>query len=187
MILLPHHHQACTHLMLLHTMWAPLVPLARSLATQSQARSCWSAYCAHRLLGGLMLKGALVCVLTKLERVMQSVLRPASMGVQAWERTSWAAEWCRELGLDLRGMRFAKDVRRQLETIAGADGASLLKAADRVPGGAAAPDAPGERARKRRRTEDKGAHPLRMLAGCWVDSMSIGETLGMCIVYGSMA
>lgn len=103
------------------------------------------------------------------------------MGVQAWERAGWAAEWCRELGLDLRGMRFAKDVRRQLETIAGPDGASLLKAAERVPSGAAAPDVPGGRARKRRHTEDKGAHPVRMLAGRRVGSMSIGEAFG--IVY----
>lgn len=104
--------------------------------------------------------------------------RPASVGVQAWERTGWAAEWCRELGLDLRGMRFAKDVRRQLETIAGPDGASLLKADERVPGGAAAPDAPGERAHKRRRTEDKGAHPSWMLGGCRGGNLSIGEAVG---------
>ena len=97
--------------------------------------------------------------------------------MQAWERAGWAAEWCRELGLDLRGMRFAKDVRRQLETIAGPDGASLLKAAERVPDGAAAPDAPGERARKRRRTEDKGTHPVCMLAGGRTGSVSIGEAL----------
>ena len=126
----------------------------------------------------IMYKGALVCVLSKLQRVIQSMLRPPSAGVQAWECTGWAAEWCRELGLDLRGMRFAKDVRRQLETIAGPDGASLLRAAERVPGGAPAPDAPAERAHKRRRTEDKGTHPTSMLGGCRVGSMSIGEVVG---------
>ena len=95
------------------------------------------------------------------QEMPQQSQRPPSKGLQAWERAGWAAEWCRELGLDLRGMRFAREVRRQLESIAGSDGASLLKAAERVPSGAAAP---GERARKRRRTEDKGAHPVRMLA-----------------------
>ena len=75
---------------------------------------------------------------------------------QAWERTGWSAEWCRELGLDLRGMRFAKDVRRQLEAIAGPSGATLTHSAARVPSGAAVPDAPVERSCKRRRTDDQG-------------------------------
>ena len=33
--------------------------------------------------------------------------------------------WAKELGLDGRGMRFARDVRRQLEGVAGADGSGL--------------------------------------------------------------
>lgn len=33
--------------------------------------------------------------------------------------------WAKELGLDGRGMRFARDVRRQLEGVSGADGSGL--------------------------------------------------------------
>ena len=47
--------------------------------------------------------------------------------LQAWERTGFSQPWARELGLDARGMRFARDVRRQLESIAGPDGAGLLR------------------------------------------------------------
>jgi len=47
--------------------------------------------------------------------------------LQAWERTGFSQPWARELGLDTRGMRFARDVRRQLESIAGPDGAGLLR------------------------------------------------------------
>ena len=47
--------------------------------------------------------------------------------LQAWERTGFSQPWARELGLDTRGMRFARDVRRQLESIAGLEGAGLLR------------------------------------------------------------
>jgi ATP-dependent RNA helicase DHX8/PRP22 len=39
--------------------------------------------------------------------------------MQAWERTSFSAKWAQEVGLDSRGMRFARDVRRQLEAATG--------------------------------------------------------------------
>lgn len=38
---------------------------------------------------------------------------------QAWDRTNFSAKWAREVGLDTRGMRFARDVRRQLEAATG--------------------------------------------------------------------
>lgn len=47
--------------------------------------------------------------------------------LQAWERTGFSAKWTREVGLDGRGMRFARDVRRQLEAATGAVGAALLE------------------------------------------------------------
>jgi hypothetical protein len=34
--------------------------------------------------------------------------------VQAWERNSFSAKWCRDMRLDVRGMNFAREVRRQL-------------------------------------------------------------------------
>jgi len=43
--------------------------------------------------------------------------------MQAWERTGYSLAWAKEVGLDGRGMRFARDVRRQLEGVAAADGA----------------------------------------------------------------
>ncbi len=45
--------------------------------------------------------------------------------MQAWEQTNFSAKWVREVGLDARGMRFARDVRRQLEAATGADGERL--------------------------------------------------------------
>lgn len=34
---------------------------------------------------------------------------------QLWQRAAFSRDFCREYGLDLRGMNFAKDLRRQLE------------------------------------------------------------------------
>eukprot|EP00884_Botryococcus_braunii_P015529 jgi/Botrbrau1/265/Bobra.0022s0234.1 len=45
---------------------------------------------------------------------------------EAWEEAGCSGEWCRERGADLRGLRFARDVRRQLEGIVGREGSSLL-------------------------------------------------------------
>ena len=39
--------------------------------------------------------------------------------MQAWQRTGFSAKWAHEVGLDSRGMRFARDVRRQLEAATG--------------------------------------------------------------------
>ena len=46
--------------------------------------------------------------------------------LQAWQEHNFATEWAKEAGLDVRGLRFAKDVRRQLEGIAGPNGSHLL-------------------------------------------------------------
>lgn len=45
--------------------------------------------------------------------------------LQAWERASFSTKWVHEVGLDSRGMRFARDVRRQLEAATGFDGERL--------------------------------------------------------------
>ena len=46
--------------------------------------------------------------------------------MQAWQEQGFAFEWGREAGLDVRGLRFARDVRRQLEGITGPNGSHLL-------------------------------------------------------------
>lgn len=46
--------------------------------------------------------------------------------VQAWQEHGFAFEWAKEAGLDVRGLRFARDVRRQLEGITGPNGSNLL-------------------------------------------------------------
>ena len=45
--------------------------------------------------------------------------------LQAWEHTGFDNDWAKSLGLDVRGLRFARDVRRQLEGITGFDGSAL--------------------------------------------------------------
>ncbi|KAL3149932.1 hypothetical protein ABBQ38_013295 [Trebouxia sp. C0009 RCD-2024] len=45
---------------------------------------------------------------------------------QAWQEHGFAFEWAKEAGLDVRGLRFARDVRRQLEGITGPNGSNLL-------------------------------------------------------------
>lgn len=44
---------------------------------------------------------------------------------QKWEATGFCQRWARECGLDVRGMRFASEVRRQLEAATGARGEFL--------------------------------------------------------------
>lgn len=46
--------------------------------------------------------------------------------MQAWEEAGGSVQWCRERGADVRGLRFARDVRRQLEGIVKEDGSGLL-------------------------------------------------------------
>ena len=46
--------------------------------------------------------------------------------MQAWQEHGFAFEWGKEAGLDVRGLRFARDVRRQLEGITGPNGSHLL-------------------------------------------------------------
>jgi hypothetical protein len=45
---------------------------------------------------------------------------------QAWQEHGFSVEWAKEAGLDPRGLRFARDVRRQLEGITGPQGSHLL-------------------------------------------------------------
>ncbi|KAL4856425.1 putative pre-mRNA-splicing factor ATP-dependent RNA helicase DEAH4 [Chlorella vulgaris] len=44
---------------------------------------------------------------------------------EAWEQAGQSIEWCRDIGVDGRSMRFARDIRQQLERIIGADGGGL--------------------------------------------------------------
>ena len=46
--------------------------------------------------------------------------------LQGWQEHGYSVEWAREAGLDIRGLRFARDVRRQLEGITGPQGSHLL-------------------------------------------------------------
>lgn len=50
----------------------------------------------------------------------------AKGSTQGWVRTGESARWAHEMGLDLRGLKFARDVRKQLVEIAGPDGKALL-------------------------------------------------------------
>ncbi len=43
---------------------------------------------------------------------------------QAWNAAGCSPEWCREMGIDARAMRFARDVRRQLENVMRGGGGS---------------------------------------------------------------
>ena len=45
---------------------------------------------------------------------------------QAWQEHNFSVDWAKEAGLDPRGLRFARDVRRQLEGITGPQGSHLL-------------------------------------------------------------
>ena len=56
-----------------------------------------------------------------------AVFSALSVGVmQAWQEHGFAFEWAKEAGLDVRGLRFARDVRRQLDGITGPSGSHLL-------------------------------------------------------------
>jgi hypothetical protein len=44
---------------------------------------------------------------------------------QLWEKAGFSKEFCRQYGLDLRGMNFAKEIRKQLEGVVGHDGSGL--------------------------------------------------------------
>ena len=46
--------------------------------------------------------------------------------MQGWQEHGFSVEWAKEVGLDVRGLRFARDVRRQLESITGPNGSHLL-------------------------------------------------------------
>lgn len=81
---------------------------------------------------------------------------------QLWQAGGCSREFCRGYGLDLRGMNFARDVRRQLEAIAGPNGRDLerMGRADADSGGSGAGLGPVSREaargggdRKRRRFE----------------------------------
>ena len=45
---------------------------------------------------------------------------------QGWIQSGQSARWAQEMGLDMRGLRFARDVQKQLVEIAGSDGRALL-------------------------------------------------------------
>lgn len=46
--------------------------------------------------------------------------------MQAWQEHGFSVDWAKEAGLDVRGLRFARDVRRQLDSITGPNGSHLL-------------------------------------------------------------
>jgi ATP-dependent RNA helicase DHX8/PRP22 len=82
----------------------------------------------------------------------------------AWQAAGCSAEWCRGVGADPRALRFARDVRQQLERIAGADGGGLGgggEGGEAQTGGRAAPAAAQaeeeRRAGKRRRRDGPDA------------------------------
>lgn len=56
--------------------------------------------------------------------------RPPSP-MQAWQAAGASIDWCRDLGVDGRSMRFARDIRQQLERIIGPDGSGFDGAAGR--------------------------------------------------------
>lgn len=47
------------------------------------------------------------------------------LALQAWEQNNFSPKWCRDMRLDVRGMNFAREVRRQLT--------DLVKRADFLP------------------------------------------------------
>jgi len=46
--------------------------------------------------------------------------------LQEWQRAGESARWAQEMGVDIRGLRFARDVRKQLTDIVGHEGRALL-------------------------------------------------------------
>jgi hypothetical protein len=41
-------------------------------------------------------------------------MRCPVLALQAWEESGWSVKWCKGMGLDARGMHFAREVRKQL-------------------------------------------------------------------------
>ena len=72
--------------------------------------------------------------------------------VQAWECNSFSAKWCRDMRLDVRGMNFAREVRRQLT--------DLVRKADFLPDKELAGQSKGG---KRKRDSDGGFPSLQIL------------------------
>ena len=54
-----------------------------------------------------------------------SSVRPHLPLLQAWQAAGGSIDWCRDLGVDGRSMRFARDIRQQLERIIGPDGSGF--------------------------------------------------------------
>ena len=50
---------------------------------------------------------------------------PLPLPLQAWQEAGCSLEWCREVGVDGRSVRFARDIRQQLERIIGPDGSGF--------------------------------------------------------------
>lgn len=50
---------------------------------------------------------------------------PRRPSLQAWQAAGSSIDWCRDLGVDGRSMRFARDIRKQLEGIIGPDGSGF--------------------------------------------------------------
>ena len=71
----------------------------------------------------------------------------APLACQAWEANGLDTQWCRAMGMDIRGMRFALNVRKQLEGITGPEGEKLTgQAAEAaVPGSAGDPSSTSRR------------------------------------------
>ena len=66
-----------------------------------------------------------------------------SFAMQAWEQNNFQPRWCRDMRLDVRGMNFAREVRRQLT--------DLVKKASFLPNGELAPQG---KSSKRKRDPD---------------------------------
>ncbi|BDA44197.1 ATP-dependent RNA helicase DHX8 [Coccomyxa sp. Obi] len=45
---------------------------------------------------------------------------------QGWERSGFSSKWCKDLGLDVRGMHFAREVRKQLADLLAHVGSKVL-------------------------------------------------------------
>ena len=75
--------------------------------------------------------------------------------VQGWEAEGFSTAWCINKGLSVRGMRFAKDVRGQLEALMGRDQArtNSSPANKQLERGAVAADS-GDQKRQRKRPVD---------------------------------
>ncbi|GLC37757.1 hypothetical protein PLESTB_001473700 [Pleodorina starrii] len=77
---------------------------------------------------------------------------------EGWEAAGCGRDYAREHGLDLRGLNFARDIRRQLEAVAGPDGSGLdkLGGGGGGGGGGVRGEEGGGEGRKRGREEEGG-------------------------------